>query len=169
MIGIALSMDALSLTISLGTQILKVYHQRLMIILIGLFHFLFPLIGNYFGIIFIKRLLIINHYLLVIIFLFLAIEMLISYIKPEKPLIIKTNRFLILSFSVSLDSFSVGLGLSNFTDNFLLAAFTFSIISSSFTTIGFIIGNYVAKNFGQKTNLLGATILFILAIIYFFR
>ena len=48
----------------------------------------------------------------------------------------KIGTFLIFGFSVSLDSFSVGLGISMITDYPLFGYFIFSLVSFLFTYIG---------------------------------
>ena len=80
----------------------------------------------------------------------------------------KIGAFLIFGFSVSLDSFSVGLGISMITDYPLLGYFIFSLVSFLFTYIGLKFGKFLYDKFGKYAVFLGAVILIILGLFYIF-
>ena len=89
----------------------------------------------------------------------------------DKEKVNNLNSFIsliIFGFSVSLDSFSVGITLNTISSNYILAPIVFSIISSSFTFLGLSIGKIINKSFGKLSILLGSIILFVLAIYYLF-
>lgn len=164
LIGISLSMDTFSLSLSMSS-IIKSKYLSIFPIYVAVFHFLFPLIGNNLGI---KILLIFNiasDILLGIILILLSINILIDYLKKED-INIKLNMFsiILLAFSVSIDSFTIGLGLSNLTNNIYLSTFLFSICSFSFTMLGLIIGKYSNKLIGKYASIIGIILLMILGI-----
>ena len=88
-----------------------------------------------------------------------------SYFKDEE---INFNLnfigIIVFALSVSIDSFTVGIGLKALTNKFFLASFIFAITSSLFTYLGILIGKYSTKYIGKKANLLGIIILLILGI-----
>lgn len=157
-------MDTFSLSLSMSS-IIKSKYLSIFPIYVAVFHFLFPLIGNNLGI---KILLIFNiasDILLGIILILLSINILIDYLKKED-INIKLNMFsiILLAFSVSIDSFTIGLGLSNLTNNIYLSTFLFSICSFSFTMLGLIIGKYSNKLIGKYASIIGIILLMILGI-----
>ena len=70
----------------------------------------------------------------------------------------------LFAFSVSIDSFSVGLGLKGLTDKYILSFLTFTVCSFSFTYIGLILGKYSVKVLKEKATYLGILILIVLAL-----
>ena len=97
----------------------------------------------------------------------ISLQMFIEYIKPSNKEITLTNIGIILfAFGVSLDSFSVGLGLSAITDNLLLSSTVFSVVSFSFTFTGLTLGKYINKVLKKYSYLIGTIFLFIIGIIF---
>lgn len=164
-IGIALSMDAFSLSLSLGT--LKIDKKKLLLLplIVGIMHFIMPILGLLIG----KEILnIINinpKFILVIILLYLSILMYINRNKNEIINITSYINIFLFSFSVSLDSFSLGIGLLGITEHYILAAFIFSICSSVFTYLGILIGKYSTKFLKENASVAGAVILFLAAFV----
>jgi len=108
--------------------------------------------------------------LLGIILLFIAVEMTIDLIKhEEKYFELGMFNMILISISVSLDSFSTGLGLSAITSDVFISGIIFSVCAASFTFLGLIIGKYSNKKLGIYANLLGIGLLFLLGIIHIFK
>ena len=80
----------------------------------------------------------------------------------EKPKLRVLNiiGIILFSFSVSFDSFSVGLGINYLYDNIILCVLTFSVISLLFTLLGFILGKVISRKIGKYSFIMGATTLF---------
>ena len=78
------------------------------------------------------------------------------------------NAF-IFGFSVSIDSFSVGIALGTHGENIYLAGTIFAITSFIFTFLGLNIGKFLTLKFGKIANIIGSILLFILALTYFFE
>lgn len=170
MIGVSLSMDTFSISLSIGTYNIQKIKMLFLSILVGIFHFFMPLIGTFLGYKITSILNINVNFLLGLILIIIGIEMLIDLFKEEEKLFnINIFNMLLISLSVSLDSFSTGLGLHAITNNFFLSSFIFSICASSFTFIGLLIGKYSNKKIGIFANILGIIILFILGIIHIFK
>ena len=163
--AVALSLDAFSLSIIYGTIIKEKKNIILISIIVGIFHFLMPLLGYYLGSLFIMKLISKINILSFFIFLFLGIEMLVSK-NNEKDLINLNSIYsiIVFAFTVSLDSFSIGIALTN--KEILIPIILFSITSFIFTYLGLNIGNKLSKING--INKAGGIILILLSIYYLF-
>ena len=169
-IGISLSMDAFSLALIYGTQSISKKNKIILSIIVGIYHFVMPLLGVFLGNIILKYLVINLSIVVSIIFLFIGIEMIISSIKDDShDFVVSIFGFLIFGLSVSIDSFTTGIGLNVINNNYLEVSSIFCIISGSFTYLGLILGNKLGSIFGKLSTIIGGVILIILGIIYFFR
>ena len=139
-------MDAFSLALAYGTLNLDNKKEIIISIMVGIFHFFMPLLGYKVGKI-ILNIININPIIIAgIIFIILGIEMLLSLLKEEKATLI-TNLFSIMLFSltVSIDSFSIGIGLNAISNNILLCSLIFSIVSFLFTLFGLKLGKTLSQ------------------------
>jgi len=166
-LAVGLSMDAFSLSLIYGTLNLKPSMQRLMSLMVGIFHFFMPLLGYQIGELILKIIKINPDILVGIIFIILGIEMLLS-LKKEDQVKILTGIFSVLffAFTVSIDSFSIGVGFGVANVKMLLPCIIFSLTSAVFTYLGVVLGNKLANKFGNITTLIGSIILLILGISY---
>ena len=81
------------------------------------------------------------NFLLGLILIIIGVEMIIDLIKDEEKYFeLNIFNMLLVSLSVSLDSFSTGLCLSAITNNYILSGTMFSICAASFTFLGLLIG-----------------------------
>lgn len=162
--AIGLSMDAFSLAIAYGTNVVSRNKALILSISVGFFHFLMPTLGNIIGNSYFQKLIIHSNIVVGIIFFVLAIEMFFS-LKEEKEVIITNLLSIILfSFTVSIDSLSVGIALGITNSNIFISSIIFAITSFIFTLLGLSIGKYLSKQFGTKAILFGIIILFYLSI-----
>lgn len=169
-IGISLSMDAFSLALIYGTQSISKRNKIILSIIVGIYHFVMPLLGVFLGNVILKYLVINLSIVVSIIFLFIGIEMIISSIKDDShDFVVSIFGFLIFGLSVSIDSFTTGIGLNVINNNYLEVSSIFCVISGSFTYLGLILGNKLGSIFGKLSTIIGGIILIILGIIYFFR
>ena len=168
LIGISLSMDTFSLSLTLGT----VSENKLIKILplfVGIFHFFMPILGNFIGITLINLLNLASNIILGTVLIVLGINLAIYYFKDETAefkLIIL--GIIIFALSVSIDSFSVGLGINDITNNYYIASIIFALCSAAFTYLGIIIGKYSSKLIGKYAIILGIFLLLILGIFHLF-
>lgn len=166
-IAVALSMDAFSMALGIGTRNISKKKSLFLAATIGIFHFFMPIIGILLGAKIVHVLHWSEHLLFSIILIFLAIQMLLEARKEEE-----SNQKLtffniyLISFGVSIDSFTVGIGLSSFTSNIFLATTIFTIFSAVFTYMGLIVGKYASKLLGNYATYFGAGILILLALIH---
>lgn len=168
LIGISLSMDTFSLSLTLGT----VSENKLIKILplfVGIFHFFMPILGNFIGITLINLLNLASNIILGTVLIVLGINLAIHYFKDESAEInLNIIGILIFALSVSIDSFSVGLGINDITNNYYIASIIFALCSAAFTYLGIIIGKYSSKLIGKYAIILGIFLLLILGIFHLF-
>ncbi len=168
LIGISLSMDTFSLSLTLGT----VSENKLIKILplfVGIFHFFMPILGNIIGITLINLLNLASNIILGTVLIVLGINLAIHYFKDESAEInLNIIGIIIFALSVSIDSFSVGLGINDITNNYYIASIIFALCSAAFTYLGIIIGKYSSKLIGKYAIILGIFLLLILGIFHLF-
>ena len=166
-IAVSLSMDAFSLSIAYGTLNPEKQYIKKLSIIVGIYHFIMPLIGLKLGNILLKLIPLNPNIIVFIVLTFIGIEMIIDSFKKEDNIKIMTQKEMILfGLAVSLDSFSVGIGLETITKNHILSVLTFSLSSFLFTYIGLTIGKKINNIIGQISTLLGGIVLIIIGITY---
>lgn len=167
MLAVGLSMDAFSLSLIYGTLNLKSSMQKLMSIMVGIFHFFMPLLGYQIGELILKVIKVNPDILVGIIFIILGLEMLLSLKKKDQVKILTGIASIVFfAFTVSIDSFSIGIGFGVANINMLLPCIIFSLTSAIFTYIGVLLGKKLSDKFGSITTLIGSIILLILGINY---
>ena len=147
-------MDAFSLALSYGIKSISKKNVIITAITVGLFHFFMPLLGNMVGISLFENTFIKPKYVLFIVFLLLSVDMLLNVFGT-----------LFFAISVSLDSFSVGIGINYLYDNILFVVSSFCIISALFTFLGFYLGRKINNKIGKYSFLLGSITLFIYSLL----
>jgi len=169
-IGVSLSMDTFSISLSIGTFNMTKKKALFLCTLVGIMHFVMPLLGSMLGNKIITFLNINVNFLLGLILLFIGVEMIIDLIKDDDEFF-ELNLFnmLLISLSVSLDSFSTGLGLSAITSNIVLSGTIFSFCAAAFTFLGLLMGKYCGEKLGIYANLLGIILLIILGVLHVFK
>lgn len=160
LLGIILGLDAFSLAISLGAFSITIKKAKLLIILIGLFHLIFPILGSLLG----SLIHIPITELKILVYFFLMIEMSIDYFSNNKHIIIdNTINYITLAFSVSIDSFSIGISLL-FNKYIIISSIIFSIFAVLFTIIGLILGYKLNESVGKYANVIGLLLIIIVLI-----
>ena len=106
-------MDAFSLSIVYGTLNLSNKIKNFLSITVGIFHFIMPLLGSILGLFIVNHIISNPDILVGIIFTVLSIEMLLNIkeLDEEKKDFKSLANAFIFGFSVSIDSFSVGIAL----------------------------------------------------------
>lgn len=161
-------MDAFSLALAYGINKIPLRKSLILSVIVGIFHFIMPTIGSLIGITLFNNFITKANIIVAIVFLALAIEMFVSRNDQERGNITNFLSMIAFAFSVSLDSFSVGIALSLTEKNTIMAYITFSIVSFLFTFIGLVLGKKLREKFGHKATYVGIIILTVLAIKYFF-
>ena len=166
-IAVSLSMDAFSLSLAYGTLNLEKKYIKKLSTIVGIYHFIMPLLGLTTGKILLKLIPLNPNIIVTIVLSFIGIEMIIDSFKKEEEIkIMKLKELLLFGLAVSIDSFSVGIGLEAITNNYILSVSMFSISSFIFTYIGLIIGKKINNLIGKISTLIGGIILLIIGITY---
>jgi len=169
-IAISLSMDAFSLSLAYGTLNLDIKEIIKISLTVCIFHFFMPLLGMLIGNQ-ILNIIPINPALIVFVILnIIGVQMIIESFKEEKKLSkMSFLKILMFSFAVSVDSFSVGIGLKAISEKYLLCAFLFSLSSLIFTYLGLILGKKISTLIGKTSTIIGGVVLIIIGLVYLIK
>lgn len=166
-IAISLSMDAFSLSLAYGTINLSKKEINLLSIIVGIYHFLMPIFGMLIGTYIIKFIHIGEDILLFIIFMLIGLNMIFESKKAEKETKhLKFFEILFFGLAVSIDSFSVGIGINNISNNFFLCSCIFSFTSLIFTYAGLRLGKKLNLMIGKVATLFGGIALILFGLVY---
>ena len=167
-IAISLSMDAFSLALAYGTLNLNKKDIYKLSLVVGIYHFIMPLLGLFLGNIILKY--VSNPNIIVFLILFIiGIEMIYETFKEEDiKNIVGFKQILLFGLAVSIDSFSAGIGLNVISNNYLYCSTIFSIFSLSFTYLGLILGKKINNIIGKTSTIIGGLVLIIISFIYLF-
>ena len=165
LIGIALAMDAFSLALGIGTTNITSAHKKILSLVVASMHFIMPLIGLFLGHHIFKIVAINIDIFNTLVFLYLGIMMIIKRSESAKIIEFSLVGDFVFAFSVSVDSFSVGIGLRALTLYYFLAPLIFAVCSGILTYFGLLLGEYSIKVFKEKAPFIGAGILFTIAIV----
>lgn len=169
LIGISLSMDAFSLALIYGMIGMSKKQKIFLSIIVGIYHFIMPLIGLSFGTILDNINIISIDIIASLILIYIGIDLILSNSKEEDRLEVTKAGFLIFGLSVSIDSLTVGIGLKAITDSYLISSIVFSLSSLIFTYLGLTLGNIIGNKVGSYSKLIGGIILVSIAIIMFIQ
>ena len=168
-VGISLSMDAFSLALVYGTQGLDKRSKIILSLIVGIYHFVMPLIGLLFGNMIFNYFIFDVNLIVGIIFSIIGLEMVISSKRDEEiKVFLSLGGFLLFGFSVSIDSLTTGIGLMAINNDYLEVAFIFMIVSGLFTYMGVRFGNKLSDRFGKYATIVGGGILVVLGLYYIF-
>lgn len=166
-IAVSLSMDAFSLSLAYGTLNLNSKEIRTLALTVGCYHFIMPLLGMIIGEKILKILPIKPDTIVFLVLFLIGLQMIIETFKQDRTIsIMKFSELLLFAFAVSIDSFSVGLGLKTIYSNVYLSAFIFSISSGFFTILGLRLGKKINDWIGKVSTLFGGIALIMIGIIY---
>ena len=165
--AISLSMDAFTLAFSIGTTSPQKKEMIRLISYIGLFHLMMPILGNKLGLLLKNRIYQKSHFITSLIFLILMIEMILEKDSNEKIVIKSKIMILFIALTVSIDSFFAGIALGLSKEYIIVPSIIFSIISSSFTWLGLILGKKLEKKYKERGTYIGIILMFIIFLKYF--
>lgn len=153
LIAVSLSMDAFSLALIYGTQGIAKKDKLLLSLIVGVYHFIMPLIGVIIGNLITSKILINTNILVGIILSLIAVEMIISSFKETNNKFLLTfPSYLIFGLSVSIDSLTTGIGLSLITKNCIFSSTVFCVTSMLFTYLGLNLGDTLNRKYGKNIN-----------------
>lgn len=169
LIAVSLSMDAFSLSLAYGTLGLSKRDISLLSIIVGVYHFFMPLLGMYIGSWLLKILPIAPSFVVLLVLSIIGIQMIVSSFKEERDMkIMNFIELLFFGLAVSLDSFSVGIGLKTIYEIPLVCSLIFMASSFLFTYLGLLLGKKINTKLGSISTLIGGVMLILIGIFYLF-
>lgn len=158
-------MDAFTLAMSYGIKKISIKKVILTSIIVGIFHFFMPLIGDKIGVNLFEYTFIKPKFIMFLVFLILSFDMFLSFFKKKEEINhLSMLGTILFAFSVSFDSLTVGLGIRYLYNNIILSVSIFCVISAVFTLFGFFFGKKLSKSIGNYSFLFGSIILFLYSI-----
>lgn len=146
-IAVSLSMDAFSLALAYGTLNFQNKDQLKIAITVGIYHFFMPLIGLSIGALLLKIIPIQPSFVVFAVLLCIGIQMILESQKIENNIKNMSNyEILLFGLAVSIDSFSLGIGLKAITPHIIIAPLIFMTTSFLFTYIGLKLGKNKRKS-----------------------
>lgn len=155
-------MDAFFIFLAYGSQNIDKKSIMLSSTIVGLYHFFMPILGMCFG----SKLNLNNKYIISVIFIVIGINMILDIFKEKEIKPLSLACILLLGLSVSLDSFSIGIGLHYITNHIVLGPIVFAITSLIFTFIGLILGKKINELVGNVAVFFGGLTIIILGVYY---
>jgi putative Mn2+ efflux pump MntP len=161
LMAFALGMDAFSVGLGMGMFNLRLRQIFKIGITIGIFHVWMPLLGMIAGKFLSNQFGTIATYIGGGLLLVLGVQMIWSSFKKEDSSVITPVGFglMVFAFSVSLDSFSVGLTLGIYQAKTVLVLVCFGIAATILTWCGLLVGRKVQNFIGPYSEALGGSIL----------
>lgn len=170
LIAISLSMDAFSLSLAYGTLGLSNKDTRVLSSIVGIYHFFMPLIGMSVGNLLLKIIPIPPELVVLIVLTVIGLQMILSSFSSDRDIKKMTLlELLSFGFAVSIDSFSVGLGLKTIYKIPIVCSFIFMTSSFLFTYLGLKLGKKINDHLGNISTRIGGIMLILIGILYMFN
>lgn len=169
-IAVSLSMDAFSLSLAYGTLNLRRKDIITLSVIVGIYHFFMPLLGNTVGNLFLRIFPLEPSVIIFVVLVFIGVQMIIEGVKGNEE--IKQLSFMekiLFGLAVSIDSFSVGIGLQSISNKYVLCACIFSLSSFVFTYLGLSLGKKINNIVGKVSTIVGGIVLIVIGFIYLFK
>lgn len=170
-IAVALGLDAFSLGLGIGLKGIRLRDILKLGVVIALFHVLMPLAGMYTGQYVGGLLGDVATTAAGILLVLLGGHMIYSSLRGEAVQSFDHKSLwglLVLSLSVSIDSFSVGITLGMFSANLWMTILLFGILGGLLSVSGLLLGRKVSGNLGEYGEAIGGGILFVFGILFIF-
>ncbi|MGM8215007.1 manganese efflux pump MntP [Bacillaceae bacterium W0354] len=162
LLAVAIGMDAFSVSLSVGLMKIRLRIILLYIILIGLFHVIMPFMGMIVGHFLSNKLGMIAQIVGGWMLIMIGAQMIIAtLIEKETLKQINFLGLLALAFTVSLDSFSVGIsiGMTMFGFNQIAVILLFGLMSMFLATLGLYLAKKGKTIFGKYSEAIGGIVL----------
>ncbi|MEK3790819.1 manganese efflux pump [Paenibacillus sp. FSL R7-0204] len=172
--AVALGMDAFSLGVGIGMRGIRLLHVLQLSLLIGFFHVLMPLLGLFTGSYVGHLLGQVTTYAAGGLLVLLGGHMVFNSFRQDNG---GSSRqmdhrtiwgMLLISLSVSVDSFSVGVSLGMFVNSIILTVLAFGACGGVMSITGLLLGRRVSRGLGEYGEALGGAILLAFGLMFIF-
>lgn len=163
LIGISLSMDAFTISITKGINNGNKKDGLIITTFFAIFQFIMPLVGFYLGNIINEKIINYHSYFSSILLIIIGILM----IKEDKIDInnkLDYKELILLSIATSIDALVIGISFSFNKTNILLSSIIIGLITFITCNIGYYLGNLLNKKFHQYSNIIGGITLILIGI-----
>ena len=164
LIGLSLSMDAFTISISKGLKTSKIKTGIIVSFCFGLFQLIMPILGFYFGNILSNKIINYHSYFSSILLITIGILMIKEDKTNELDFKLNYKELLILSIATSIDAFIIGISFSFLNINIFNSSIIIGIITFIMCMIGYYLGHLFNKKAHQYSNYIGGITLIILGI-----
>jgi putative Mn2+ efflux pump MntP len=167
--AVALGMDAFSLGVGIGLKGVRISDVLKLSAIIAIFHVLMPLGGMITGQYVSGLLGGIATSAAGALLLLLGGHMVYSSLRGEAAGSIDhrtVSGMLVFSFSVSIDSFSVGVSLGMFSAHVLLTVLMFGFFGGLMSVLGLMLGRKASRSLGEYGEAIGGVILFAFGLLF---
>lgn len=179
--AVALSMDALAVSITKGMTIKKLTKSMSLKIAIafGFFQGFMPLLGWIMGIGFEKYIKSVDHWIALILLSILGLKMITEFVKSKKEEEldaeleisatqadeeISNKELLMLSIATSIDALAVGISFAFLNVNIVPASIIIAVVTFVICLVGVVVGNKVGDIFNGYAELVGGIILILIGL-----
>lgn len=167
LIGISLSMDAFSVSVTNGLCIKNIRIKQAFTIALfyGLFQYLMPLLGYFAASFFGSYIEAVDHWIAFVLLMFIGIKMITDAKEKkkesceEKPKELSFKILLLQAIATSIDALAVGVGLSALKLPLLSSCVMIGVITFVLCFFGVYIGKKAGDVFKGKAEILGGLIL----------
>lgn len=170
MLAVAIGFDAFSLGIGIGMRGFKFRQMLSLSVIIGMLHVLFPIIGIYTGKLMSDAFGMLANYIAGGVLIYLGINMILHAFKDneQESTVRGLTLFsmLAIAFSVSVDSFSVGLSLGLITHHPWITVLMFGIAGLIMSMAGLLLGKSVRHSIGEYGEALGGVVLTVFGVYF---
>lgn len=171
--AIALGMDAFSLGVGIGLKGIRLLHVLQLSLLIAFFHVLMPLLGLFTGSYVGHLLGQVTTFAAGGLLILLGGHMVFNSFRPGHDGTRSMDHrtfwgMLLISLSVSVDSFSVGVSLGMFVNSIVLTVLAFGACGGLMAITGLLLGRRVSRGMGDYGEALGGAILLAFGLLFIF-
>lgn len=171
-LAVALGLDAFSVCLGIGLQPLRLKKIFIIGLWIGTFHIFMPLLGLWVGTFLVDWAANFTELISGLLLFGLGIHMIIYTFAEDyghqRRLIVDGTALIMLAFSVSLDSFPVGISLGMSGIATMLTLLLFGMVTTVMVWTSLIIGKKIQSNYGRSFEWLGGFILCLLGLYVIF-
>lgn len=171
LMSFAISMDAFSVSVSLGMQNVRLKGFIIMGSVVGLFHITFPFIGMMIGQYISQKATFITELTGGFILIFIGTHMIFSSLQERPPSLFPRQGWglLVVAFLVSIDSFPAGLSVGMFALNKWYVVICFGLTAMFVSWVGMFIGKRVHIQIGTYSEIIGGILLFVMGLYIIFQ
>lgn len=164
-VAVGLAMDAFAVSLGVGTTQDKVDRRGKFRLAFhfGLFQSLMTALGWLAGSVFARLISALDHWVALVLLLFVGINMIRSGLNPDKESYIKDpsrgSLLVILSVATSIDAAAVGLSMAMLKIDIFSPVLLIGLVTFGLSVIGLLLGKKLGEKFGKRMEIVGGVIL----------